>query len=75
MYQMDTAGNLTSDVNCTANDDGQFTVTNEHTSWVSGGVVYIQFARVFESNTVMSHNNSISRVVGQHIIVGAGYMY
>jgi hypothetical protein len=74
MYQMDANGTLTSDVNCNATDDGQFTVTNLHSLWLPGDVVYIQFSRIFESNTVMSHNNSESRVVGQHVIVGAGYM-
>ena len=74
LYQLDTAGNITSDVNCNVEDDGQFTISNVHSTWLAGDVIYVQFTRVFENESFMSHNNSLSRVVGQHIIIGAGIM-
>ena len=74
MYQIDTANNIVSDINCNAIDDGQFTVTNVHSQWTPGDVVYIQFYRMYEGETTMQHNNSVSRVVGEYIVVGAGIM-
>lgn len=74
MYQRDTAGNLLSDINCNVTDDGQFTVSDVHSTWITGDIIYIQFTRVYENSTVMGHNNAQSRIIGEHIIVGAGVM-
>ena len=74
MYQLDTNNNIISDIDCIAEDDGQFTTSDVHSTWTQNDVVYIQFSRIYESQSIMPHNNSISRVVGEYIIVGAGVM-
>ena len=74
MYQIDTSGNIVSDVICNAVDDGNFTMQNLHQAWTPGNAINVQFTRMYESNVSMPQNDGIGRVVGAYTIAGGGYM-
>ena len=64
------------DVYCIAQDDGSFTVDTSSLSpyWSSGGFIYVQFTRAYENNTILPHNNSQARMVGEYTLLGGGFM-
>ena len=65
-----------STINCIAVDDGAFVVnTGLLGSWPSGRQVDIYFSRIVEANGFLPHDNSTSRVIGENVIIGAGFIY
>lgn len=75
MFHRNISNLIDSNIICVVEDDGLFTIPNGlHQNWVSGEAVYVQFSRVFESNTTLPHNNSEARVIGSYTVTGAGFM-
>ena len=72
MYHVNDFGYVDSDVICNVEDTGSFTFGNLHQNWISGDVVYVQFTRVYETETMLSYNNAESRIIGEYTVIGAG---
>ena len=69
MIQIDASNATISQATCVVDDTGSFTVdSSAHSTWSSGEIIYIIFSRAIESNALLPHNNSRSRVVGMYII-------
>ena len=75
MIQLDSNNNTISQAICVVEDTGSFTVDGSaHSTWTSGEIIYIIFSRAIESNALLPHNNSRSRVVGMYSAIGLGQM-
>ena len=62
-----------SEVICVVSDDGHFTMNGSlFTSWPSGRQVDVVFTRAYESSTTLPHNNSQSRIIGEHTLMLIG---
>ena len=74
LYHINSNNYIDSKINCVAIDDGSFTISNIHQNWTSGDIVYVNFSRVIETETILPHNNTSTRSVGIYTSLGAGIM-
>ena len=74
LYQLNSLNYVESDIICNVSDSGSFSIQNIHHTWTYGNPIYIQFTRVFESDTTLPQNDGESRIIGSHTIFGAGLM-
>jgi len=62
------------EVNCIVYDDGSFMIDgSKWTSWYPGEQIDIYFTRSIEQSSLLPHNNSYGRHVGEYTAVGAGF--
>ena len=60
-------------INCMVVDDGDFTIQgNFFTQWIAGRQVDVFFSRYVEHEVILPHNNSIGRIAGEYVQLGAG---
>ena len=66
--------NYVDEVNCIAQDDGSFTIEgSQWASWPIEEQIDIYFSRVVEQTSLLPHNNSYGRIVGEYTLLGAAF--
>jgi hypothetical protein len=71
--------NYSDEINCVAYDDGSFTIDgSQWNGWQVGDLlnpvqIDVYFTRVVEQTSLLPHNNTYGRVVGEYTLVGGAF--